>query len=84
MFTELGQLGKTRAAIDSGAMSPTAAFGAYSTIIDHLFVYFDTAVQDRGASLAGISVGASDSGYAFEMTTGSSRWWVVRCSTTAR
>jgi signal transduction histidine kinase len=50
-------------------MSPTAAFGAYSTIIDHLFVYFDTSVQDRGASLAGTSVGAADSGYAFEMTT---------------
>ena len=69
VITELGRLGTTRAAIDSGAMSPTAAFGAYDTIIDHLFVYFDTSVQDRGASLAGISVGASDSGYAFEMTT---------------
>jgi signal transduction histidine kinase len=69
VFTELGQLGTTRAAIDSGAMSPPAAFSAYSTIIDHLFVYFDTSVQDRGASLTGISVGASDSGYAFEMTT---------------
>ena len=69
VITELGRLGTTRAAIDSGAMSPTAAFGAYDTIIDHLFVYFDTSIQDRGASLAGISVGASDSGYAFEMTT---------------
>ena len=69
VFTELGQLGTTRAAIDSGAMSPPAAFDAYDTIIDHLFVYFDTSVQDRGASLTGISVGASDSGYAFEMTT---------------
>ncbi|MGH3163166.1 MAG: sensor histidine kinase, partial [Streptosporangiaceae bacterium] len=69
VFTELGQLKTTRAAIDSGAMTPTAAFGVYDTIIDHLFVYFDTSVQDRGASLTGISVGASDSGYAFEMTT---------------
>jgi signal transduction histidine kinase len=69
VFTELGQLGKARAAIDSGAMSPTAAFGVYDGIIDHLFVYFDTSVQDRGASLTGISVGASDSGYSFEMTT---------------
>jgi signal transduction histidine kinase len=69
VFTELGRLGKTRAAIDSGAMSPTAAFGVYDGIIDHLFVYFDTSVQDRGASLTGISVGASDSGYSFEMTT---------------
>jgi signal transduction histidine kinase len=69
LFTELGRLGKTRAAIDSGAMSPTDAFVVYDTIIDHLFLYFDTSVQDRGASLTAISVGASDSGYAFEMTT---------------
>src|SRR5436190_2242253 len=69
LFTELGQLGKTRAAIDSGAMTPAAAFDVYDTIIDHLFLYFDTSIQDRGASLTGISVGAADSGYAFEMTT---------------
>ena len=69
VFTELGQLRATRAAIDSGAISPPAAFVAYDTIIDHLFVYFDTSVQDRGASLTGTSIGASDSGYAFEMTT---------------
>jgi signal transduction histidine kinase len=69
LFSELGQLRNTRAAIDSGAMSPTDAFGVYDTIIDHLFLYFDTSIQDRGASLTGISVGAADSGYAFEMTT---------------
>ena len=69
VFTELGQLRTTRAAIDSGAMSPPTAFVAYDTIIDHLFVYFDTSVQDRGASLTGTSIGAADSGYAFEMTT---------------
>ena len=69
LFTELGRLGKTRAAIDSGAMSPTDAFVVYDSIVDHLFLYFDTSVQDRGASLTAISVGASDSGYAFEVTT---------------
>ena len=69
LFTGLGRLGTTRAAIDSGAISPPAAFGVYSAIIDHLFLYFDTSIQDRGASLTGISVGAADSGYAFEMTT---------------
>jgi len=69
LFTELGQLGTTRDAIDSGAVSPTAAFSVYDTIIDHLYLYFDTSIQDRGASLTGISVGAADSGYAFEMTT---------------
>jgi signal transduction histidine kinase len=69
VFIELGQLRTTRAAIDSGAMSPPTAFVAYDTILDHLFVYFDTSVQDRGASLTGTSIGAADSGYAFEMTT---------------
>src|SRR6266566_1021779 len=69
LFTELGQLRTTRAAIDSGAMTPAAAFNVYNNIIDHLFLYFDTSIQDRGASLTGISVGAADSGYAFEMTT---------------
>jgi len=69
LFTDLGQLRTTRAAIDSGKMSPAAAFGVYDTIIDHLYLYFDTSIQNRGASLTGISVGAADSGYAFEMTT---------------
>jgi hypothetical protein len=82
VFIELGQLRTTRAAIDSGAMSPPTAFVAYDTILDHLFVYFDTSVQDRGASLTGTSIGAADSGYAFEMTTREIA--LVRCSTTAR
>src|SRR5436190_2028705 len=69
LFARLGQLGKIRAGIDSGATSPSAAFDTYSNIIDALFLYFDTSIQDRGASLTGISVGAADSGYAFEMTT---------------
>jgi len=69
LFAKLGQLGKIRAAIDSGTMNPSAAFGAYSDIIDELFLYFDSSIQDRGASLTGVSVGASDSAYAFEMTS---------------
>ena len=69
LFAKLGQLGKIRAAIDSGTISPSAAFGAYSGIIDELFLYFDSSIQDRGASLTGVSVGASDSAYAFEMTS---------------
>jgi signal transduction histidine kinase len=67
LFTEVGRLGTTRAAIDSGAMTPSAAFSAYSNIIDELYLFFDSAIQDRGASLAGVSVGAADSGYAAEM-----------------
>jgi len=67
LFTEVGRLGTTRAAIDSGAMTPSAAFSTYSNIIDELYLFFDSAIQDRGASLAGVSVGAADSGYAAEM-----------------
>ena len=67
LFHQVGQLGRIRAAIDSGAMSPSAAFAAYSSVIDALYAFFDSAIQDRGASLAGVSVGATDAGYATEM-----------------
>ena len=67
LFNQVGQLGNIRAAIDAGAMSPAAAFGAYNSIVDELYGFFDSAIQDRGASLAGVSVGAADSGYALEM-----------------
>ena len=67
LFSQIARLGKIRAAIDAGTMSPSAAFAAYSTIVDDLYSFFDSAIQDRGASLTGISVGAADSGYATEM-----------------
>jgi signal transduction histidine kinase len=67
LFAELGQLGKIRAHIDSGATSPSAAFDTYSGIVDELYAFFDSATQDRGASLAAVSIGAVDSGYAAEM-----------------
>jgi len=67
LFNQIGQLGKVRAAVDAGAMSPSAAFAAYSSVVDDLYAFFDSAIQDRGASLTGVSVGAADSGYATEM-----------------
>jgi signal transduction histidine kinase len=67
LFSHIARLGKIRAAIDAGTMSPSAEFAAYSTILDDLYSFFDSAIQDRGASLTGISVGAADSGYATEM-----------------
>jgi len=67
LFNQIGQLGKVRAAVDAGAMSPSAAFAAYNSIVDDLYGFFDSAIQDRGASLTGVSVGAADSGYATEM-----------------
>jgi signal transduction histidine kinase len=67
LFMQIARLGKIRAAIDAGTMSPSAAFAAYDTIVDDLYSFFDSAIQDRGASLTGISVGAADSGYATEL-----------------
>src|SRR6266567_1927351 len=53
LFNQIAQLGKIRAAIDAGTMSPSAAFAAYSTIVDDLYSFFDSAIQDRGAALVG-------------------------------
>jgi signal transduction histidine kinase len=66
-FSDLGQLGAIRAAIDSGAMSPLAAFQSYTTIIDAEFHYYYSAIQDPGSTLSQPSIGASDGAYALEM-----------------
>jgi signal transduction histidine kinase len=65
----LGQIGNIRAAVDSGAMSPLAALQAYDGIIDAEYQFYDAGIQDKGASLTGDSVGASDAGYALEMAS---------------
>jgi len=70
LITDLGQVGSIRKAADSGALSPSAAFQAYSSIIDAEFHYFLTTAQARGsASLVATSVGAVDGAYALEMAT---------------
>jgi signal transduction histidine kinase len=69
LFAQLGQLGRIRAAIDSGAMSPSAAFQAYSGIIDAEFRFFKASIQYRQSSLAEVSIGAIDGAYAYEMAS---------------
>jgi signal transduction histidine kinase len=64
---ELGRLPEIRAAIDSGAMTPPAAFAAYTTIIDGEFDTYYSAVLDAGAALAQPAIGATDAAYANEM-----------------
>src|SRR6185437_12369627 len=66
-FAELGQLPKIRAAIDSGAMSPLDAFGAYTAIIDGQFRYYYASIQDTSAALAEPAIGVSNVAYALEM-----------------
>src|ERR1700722_1789828 len=65
----LGRIGSIRAAVDSGSMSPLAALQSYDSIIDAEYQFYDAGIQDKGASLTGDSVGASDAGYALEMAS---------------
>jgi signal transduction histidine kinase len=70
LITDLNGLPSIRKAVDAGTMSPSAAFAAYSNIVDEVFGYFDSTVNERsGASLGGISVGAVDGAYALEMAS---------------
>ena len=68
LITDLDGIEAIRGSVDSGAMTPSAAFQAYSGIIDAEFHYFLTDADQRGsASLVAISVGAVDGAYALEM-----------------
>jgi signal transduction histidine kinase len=67
---DLGQIGSIRAAVDSGSLNPTAAFQAYSNIIDAQLEAFEASDQDnKGGALAGISVGAIQADFALEMAS---------------
>ena len=69
-FSDLGQIGSIRAAVDSGSLSPAAAFQAYSNVIDTQLHSFEASDQDnKGGTLAGISVGAIQADYAVEMAS---------------
>jgi len=68
-YSDLRQLANIRAAVDSGAMSPSAAFQAYTNIIDAEFRYYYAAVQDTGGLLAQPSIGSADAAYALEMAS---------------
>jgi signal transduction histidine kinase len=68
-FASLGQIASIRADVDSGSISPLAALQAYDGIIDAEYQFYDAGIQDRGASLTGDSVGASDAGYALDMAS---------------
>ena len=67
LFTDLAQLASTRQAIDSGTISPLAAFQAYSALIDAQWRFYFAAIKDNGAPLADDSIGATDASYAFQM-----------------
>jgi signal transduction histidine kinase len=69
LLTDLGRLPQIRSAIDAGAMTPTAAFTAYTGIIDAQFQYFYASIQDKSADEADNAIGGIDADYALEMTS---------------
>ena len=66
---DLKQIGTIRNGVDSGSLSPTAAFQDYSNIVDAEFHFFSSSAQVHGASLVGPSIGASDAAYSLEMAS---------------
>jgi signal transduction histidine kinase len=69
-FSDLGHLDGIRSAVDSGSLSPAAAFQAYSNVIDAQLHSFEASDQDnKGGTLAGISVGGIQADYAVEMAS---------------
>jgi signal transduction histidine kinase len=66
-LARLGQVGSIRAAIDSGRMSATAAFEAYSNVIDAEFVFFNRGIQVNDAYLYQQTIANIDTARAEEM-----------------
>jgi signal transduction histidine kinase len=60
LFAQLGQLGNIRSAIDSGSMTPSTAFQAYSKVIDSEFQFFFRALRVQDASLYQQTIGTTD------------------------
>jgi signal transduction histidine kinase len=69
MFAQLGQIGEIRAAVDSGTISPLAAFQAYDGMIDAQYRFFKASIENRDPTLGEVSIGAVDVAYAYEMAS---------------
>ena len=67
LLTDLRGISALRQSVDSGHLTPAAAFQAYSNIVDAQFQLYYSATPDRGASLQAASVGEIDAAYSFEM-----------------
>jgi len=66
LFAALGQLGKTRAAVDAGTISPLAAFGVYSNLVDDQWRFYFSS-NSKDASFTDVSIAATNMSYAIPM-----------------
>jgi signal transduction histidine kinase len=67
LLSGLGHIDGIRQSVDAGVLSPATAFQEYSDVIDTQFQYYYSAIQDKGASFADLSVGVTDAVYALEL-----------------
>src|ERR1700730_16091449 len=58
-----------RQSVDAGAMTPAAAFQAYSSIIDAQFQFYYAESRDQGTSMQAIGVGAIDAALELELVS---------------
>jgi signal transduction histidine kinase len=66
LFAALGQIGKTRAAVDAGTISPLAAFAVYSNLVDDQWRFYFSS-NSKDASFTDVSIGATNLSYAIPM-----------------
>jgi signal transduction histidine kinase len=66
LFAALGQLGKTRAAVDAGTISPLAAFEVYSNLVDDQWRFYFSS-NSKDASFTDVSIGATNLSYAIQL-----------------
>jgi signal transduction histidine kinase len=66
LFAALGQLGKTRAAVDAGTISPLAAFEVYSNLVDDQWRFYFSS-NSKDASFTDVSIGATNLSYAIPL-----------------
>jgi signal transduction histidine kinase len=66
LFAALGQIGKTRAAVDAGTISPLAAFTVYSNLVDAQWRFYFSS-NSKDASFTDVSIGATNLSYAIPM-----------------
>jgi signal transduction histidine kinase len=66
LFAAVGQLGKTRAAVDAGTISPLAAFEVYSNLVDDQWRFYFSS-NSKDASFTDVSIGATNLSYAIPL-----------------
>ena len=67
--SDLRGISGIRQSVDAGAMTPAAAFQAYSNVTDAQFQFYYSETLDQGTSMQAMGIGAIDAGLELEMVS---------------